>query len=96
MCPQGEVEEHSDESAYEHANEKQKRTGLPAPLIIDRLQVVRENAKQSLLEVRFRIFAVDRPERRPNLFRRDMPLGVHDYSTAAMVSGTFWSVPKLS
>jgi len=93
---QSEVEEDSDEGADEHGYEKQKRTGLPMPLLVERLQVILENSKQSLLEVRLRILAVDRSKRRPNLFRRDMPLGVHDYSTAATVSGTFWSVPKLS
>lgn len=87
MCSQSEVEEDSDEGADEHGYEKQKRTGLPAPLLVDRFQVVRENAKKRFLQVRLRIRAVDRSERRPNLFRRDMPLGVHDYSTAAMVSG---------
>jgi len=89
VCSQSEVEEDSDEGADEHAKKKHQRIGLPAPLLIDRFQVVRENAKKRFLQVRLRILAVDRSERRPNLFWRDMPLGVHDYSTTAMVSGTF-------
>jgi hypothetical protein len=73
-----EVKEHSNQGADEHSDQNEERAWLPAALFVERLEIVRQEAKEGLLQIRLGVTLVYREESFANLLRRDMALRVHD------------------
>jgi hypothetical protein len=73
-----EVKENSDQGADENSDQNEKWAWLPTASLINRLEIVGQEAKESLLQIRFGIVSIHREERSANLLRRDMALHVHD------------------
>jgi hypothetical protein len=73
-----EVKENSNQGADEHSDQNEERAWLPAALFVERLEIVRQEAKEGLLQIRLGVTLVHREESFTNLLRRDMALCVHD------------------
>jgi hypothetical protein len=73
-----EVKENSNQGADEHSDQDEERAWLPAALLVERLEIVRQEAKEGLLQIRLGVTFVHREEGFANLLRRDMALCVHD------------------
>jgi hypothetical protein len=73
-----EVEENSNQGAGEDSDKNEKRVWLPTASFINRSEIVGQEAKERLLQIRFVIASIHREERSANLLWRDMALRIHD------------------
>jgi len=73
-----EVEENSNQGAGEDSDKNQKRAWLSTASFINRSEIVGQEAKERLLQIRFGVAAIHREECPANLLWRDMALRVHD------------------
>jgi len=73
-----EVKENSNQGADKNNDQNEKRTWLPAASLINRFEIVGQEAKERALQIRFGIASIHREERSANLLWRDMALRVHD------------------
>jgi hypothetical protein len=78
MGSNGEVKEDSNHGTDENSDKNKKRAWLPAASLIDRFEIVGQEAKESLLQIRFGVAPIHSEERSANFLRRDMALRVHD------------------
>jgi hypothetical protein len=78
MGSKGEVKEDSNQGAGEDSDQNEERAWLPPALFVERLEIVRQEAKEGLLQIRLGVTLVHREESFANLLRRDMTLRVHD------------------
>jgi hypothetical protein len=73
-----EVKENSNQGADERSDQTEERAWLPAALFVERLEIVRQEAKEGLPQIRLGVTLVHREESFANLLRRHMALCVHD------------------
>jgi hypothetical protein len=73
-----EVKENSNQGADERSDQNEERAWLPAALFVERLEIVRQEAKEGLPQIRLGVTLVHREESFANLLRRHMALCVHD------------------